>query len=149
MGTMGIARTAGATVVRLVALAAGLAGYYAVLPVLFPDDGGGANIGAGLIAFALVMAASLVWGFLDGRARTLVPATVIWLVVAVAFGALWLLGLALVDADESLTLVERLRFDAFLGFHGAALVAVPAVIGAAVGGAAHDPADGPGSQPPA
>lgn len=128
-----------ATLVRLVVMGAALAAYYSAIPFLFPDDGGDANIGAGLIAFGVVVVVSFGWAFVDGRRRGASPTVATWAVVAVAFGLLWLLGLALVEADDSLGLVERLRLDAAMVVFTAGLVFLPAGLGAALGGTAHRP----------
>ncbi len=128
-------------VVRLALMGAALAGYYAALPFLFPDDGGGANIGAGLIAFGVVAAVSFGWAYLDGRRRGAVATMATWAIVAVAFGLLWLLGLAVVEADDSMSIAERLRLDAFLAVFTAGLVLVPAGLGAALGGSSPPPDD--------
>lgn len=125
-------------VVRLAVMGAALAGYYAALPHLFPDDGGGANIGAGLIGFGLVMLMSFGWAYVDGRRGGASRTVVTWAVVAGLFGLLWLLGLAVVEADDSMTLVERLRFDSFLAVWAAGLVFVPAGLGGSLGGATAD-----------
>jgi hypothetical protein len=129
-------------VVRLAVMGAALAGYYAALPFLFPDDGGGANIGAGLIAFGAVVLVSLGWAYVDGRRRGAASTTVTWAIVAVAFGLLWLLGLAAVETDDSMSLAERLRLDAFFAVWTAGLVFLPAGVGAAIGGTAHRPDSG-------
>lgn len=141
MGHLAIAtpvRVALRAAVRLVVMGAALAGYYAAMPLLFPDDDG-ANIGAGLIAFGVVALVSLGWAYVDGRRRGAAATTATWAVVAVAFGTLWLLGLALVETDDGMTLAERLRFDAFLAVWTAGLVFLPAGVGAAIGGTAHRP----------
>ena len=126
-------------VVRLVVMGAALTGYYAANPILFPDDGGGANIGAGLIGFGLVVLVSFAWANVDGRRRGAGPTAATWAIVAMAFGLLWLLGLATIEADDSMSLAERVRFDAFLAVWTAGLVFLPAGVGAAVGGTAHRP----------
>ena len=130
---------------RLAVMGAALAGYYAALPFLFPDDGGGANIGAGLIAFGVVVLVSFGWAYVDGRRRGAAAAVATWAIVAVAFGLLWLLGLAVVEADDSMSIVERLRLDAFLAVFTAGLVFLPAGVGAAIGGTAHRPDSGHGT----
>ncbi|TGN66322.1 hypothetical protein EXE59_21945 [Nocardioides eburneiflavus] len=129
-------------VVRLAVMGAALAGYYASLPFVFPDDGGGANIGAGLIAFGGVVPVSFGWAYVDGRRRGAAATTATWAIVALAFGALWLIGLAVAEADDSMGLVERLRFDAFLAVWTAGLVLLPAGVGAAIGGTTHRPDSG-------
>ena len=127
-----------AIVVRLVVMGAALAAYYAAIPLLFPDDGD-ANIGAGLIAFGVVAVVSFGWAYIDGRRRGASPTVVTWAGVAVVFGLLWLLGLALAEADDSLGLVERIRLDVTMVVFTAGLVFVPAGLGAALGGTAHRP----------
>jgi hypothetical protein len=125
-----------AAVVRLVVLGAALAAYYATTPLLFPDAGD-ANIGAGLIAFGVAALVSLGWAFADGRRRGAAPALAVWALVALAFGVLWALGLAAVGTDDSATLPERIRLDAFLGVFTAGLVLLPAAAGAALGASTH------------
>ena len=129
-----------AIVVRLVVLGVALGCYYAALPLLFPGSTD-ANIGAGLIAFGVVVLVSFGWALVDARRRGAAPTMLVWAVVAAAFGLLWLLGLALLEADDSMSIAERLRVDAFLAVFTAGLVFVPAGLGAAIGGSAH-PSDG-------
>jgi hypothetical protein len=128
-----------AIVVRLVVMGAALGAYYAAIPFLFPDDGGGANIGAGLIAFGAVVLVSFGWACVDGLRRGAAPTVVTWAVVAAAFGLMWLLGLALVEADGSIGVAERLLLDSPVAVLAAGLVLVPAGAGAALGGTAHRP----------
>ncbi len=128
-----------AIVVRLVVMGAALGAYYALIPFLFPDDGGGANIGAGLIAFGAVVLVSFGWACVDGRRRGASSTAATWAVVAAAFGLLWLLGLALVEADDSLGVAERLLLDSPIAVFTAGLVFLPAGLGAALGGTAHRP----------
>ena len=120
-----------AVLVRLVALGVGLGVYYAALPLLFPDDA----LGAGLIAFAALVLISFVWSLVDGRARGLGAALVIWVVVAAVFSIGWWIALAVSGADDSMTVVELLKADAFSLFFTGGLIAVPALVGAAIGGA--------------
>ena len=121
-----------AVVVRLLVLGGLLAAYYAAMPHLFPGEQD-ANIGAGLLAFALVAVVSGAWGLVDGRSQRGARATAIWAGVAVVFGLLWLVGLALVESDDSMSLFERLQVDAFLMVFMGALVLAPALAGVAVG----------------
>ena len=125
-----------AIVIRLVGLGAALGTYYASLPYLFPDSTD-ANIGAGLIAFGAVLLIAFGWAVVDGRRWGATSTTVTWAVVAAAFGLLWLLGLAVMEADGSMSLTERLRLDASLAVFIAGLVFVPAGLGAALGGSGH------------
>ena len=125
-----------AVVVRLVVLGATLGAYYASVPYLFPDSAD-ANIGAGLIAFGAVVLVSFGWAFADGRRRGAAPTAVTWAIVAAVLGALWILGLAVLEADDSMSVAERLRVDASLAVFTAGLVLVPAGLGAALGGSGH------------
>lgn len=118
-----------AVLVRLVALGVGLGVYYAAMPILFPDDA----LGAGLIAFAALILISFVWSLTDGRARGFGAALIIWVVVAAIFSIGWWIALAVSGADDSMTVVELLRADAFSLFFTGGLVAVPAVVGSAIG----------------
>ncbi len=126
-----------AAIVRLVALGAGLAAY-AALPALFPGSTD-ANIGAGLLAFGGIVVVSLGWAFADARRRGASSTVATWAIVAVAFGVLWLVGLATLEADDSMTLVDRLRLDASLVVFAAGLVLLPAALGAALGGRSRSP----------
>ena len=131
----GAMRSLLAAVVRLVVLGLVVSAYYAATPYLFPD-GTDANIGMGLIAFGVVALVSFGWAVVDGRSRGAAPTLVVWAVVAVALGVLWLLGLALVGTDDSIAVLERLRRDAFLAVFTAGLVLLPAALGAGLGGSA-------------
>lgn len=124
-----------AALVRVVAMGAALAAYYAAIPLLFPDDGGGANIGAGLIVFGALVLISFGWAFVDGAARDLSGAIIIWAIVAAAFSVGWLLVRAVIEADASTSASELIRHDLGGVPFTLGLVLVPAVVGAAVGGA--------------
>ena len=125
-----------AIVVRLVVMGAALGAYYASIPALFPDSAD-ANIGAGLIAFGAVVLVSFGWALVDGRRWGASPTAVTWAVVAAVFGVLWLIGLAVLEADDSMSIAERLRVDAGLAVFTAGLVLVPAGLGAALGAREH------------
>lgn len=118
-----------AVLVRLVVLGVGLAVFYAALPTLFADDA----LGAGLIAFAALILISFVWSLFDGRASGFGAALVIWVVVAAVFSIGWWIALAVSGADDSMTVVELLKADAFSLFFTGGLIAVPALVGAAIG----------------
>ena len=130
--------TAVAVLVRLTVIALALGAYYLAIPALFPDSRD-ANIGAGLIAFAGLVLVSLGWAFADGRRRGAAPTVVIWAAVATAFGVLWLLAMTVLDPDDGIGLVQRLRLDASTAVFAAGLVLVPAGVGAAIGGSTHRP----------
>lgn len=96
------------------------------------DEAGGANIGAGLLAFLVTMVVAFVWSLADGLKSTRVLADVLrWLVVAVVFGVLSALSAQVsgsgFDADvlrSDLAMVSPFAFG---------LVAGPAALGLAVG----------------
>ena len=110
-----------AIIIRLVVLGVALSLLLrsAALPLPRSND---ANIGAGLIAFGLVVLVSFGWALVDARRRGAAPTMIVWAVVAAAFGLLWLLALALLEADVSMSIAERLRLDAFLAVFTAGLV---------------------------
>jgi hypothetical protein len=115
---------------RSAVLVAGLATYFGVLR-LVGDSAGDPNIGAGLLAFVLIVVVSGVWGFLDGRRLPLGRVVRIW---AVAGAAVGLVQVGLVawndgDWDGSVIAADLLVLFPFM----VALVIVPAVTGAAIG----------------
>jgi hypothetical protein len=82
---------------RTAVLALGLVAYDRGYDQLVTPTPGDADIGKGLLAFLLLIAASLVWGFVDGlRNRPLVWA-VVWVVTALVVGVGWELALMLFD----------------------------------------------------
>jgi hypothetical protein len=124
-----------AALVRVVTMGAALAAYYAALPLLFPDEGGGANIGAGLIAFAGLAITGFVWALLDGRARGISASIIIWAVVAAVLSVAWLVALAFIEADAGMSVADRIGADIFSVLFTCGLILVPAAVGAAIGGA--------------
>lgn len=132
-GCTGAMSTLIAALVRTVAMAAALAVYYAALPYLFPDDGGGANIGAGLIAFGALVLISFGWAFVDGTVRGISPTIIIWTIVAAAVSVGWLVARAVAEADASTSAMEIVTHDLGMLPFTLGLVLVPAAVGAAVG----------------
>lgn len=130
-----------AALVRTVVIGVGLAAYYAALPTLFPDDGGGANIGAGLIAFGALALISFGWAFIDGRTRGIAPAIVIWAIAAGLFSVGWLVALAIGGADSSMSVTELIVSDLATLPFTLGLVIGPGAVGAAIGGALRPPQD--------
>lgn len=65
----------------------GLLGFHLLVLLLMwllaRDSTGGANIGAGLLAFALIIVISGLWGFYDGRRRGFGRLALIWVPTAV------------------------------------------------------------------
>lgn len=120
------------------ALGIGLAAAAAYLLLTLTDDGGGANIGAGLAVFAVLALGGFAWGLLDGLDRRGSRA------MGVALGALvlrWVLVSVLSVAVVVVALVarhgaERLDIDASSTVLLWLLVLGPAVVGALMGYAA-------------
>lgn len=123
-----------AVLVRLSVLGLALAGYYAALPYLFPDGGGGAAIGAGLIAFGALMLIGLGGCFVDTWRHGAVTAIAWWLVIAAGLAVGWWIALA-VPQDTSMSFGELFVADAGTLPFTFGLVAGPAVIGAVIGNA--------------
>lgn len=121
-----------AALVRTCVYAAALAGFYAAL-ANFTSKEGGANIGAGLLAFAAIAAASFVWALVDARRRELTQTIAIWAIVAAVFSVGWLVVRAVIEADASMSAAELVLHDLFLIPFTAGLVIGPAVVGAAIG----------------
>lgn len=124
-----------AVLVRVVAMGAALAGYYAAIPSLFPDDGGGANIGAGLIAFGALVLISFGWAFVDGTTRGVSPTITIWAIVAAVMSVGWLVARAVAEADASMSATEIFTHDLGTVPFTLVLVLLPAAVGAATGAA--------------
>ena len=122
-----------AALVRVALMGVALAVYYAALPTLFPDDGGGANIGAGLIAFGALVLISFGWSTFDGRVHAFAPAAAIWAIVAAVVSIGWLVALAVAEADASMSVAEFIRNDLGTLPFTAGLVLAPALVGALIG----------------
>ncbi len=119
--------------VRVAALGGGITVYYLLLPVLFRDDGGGANIGAGLIAFGLIVLASAVWGFFDGVRFPLATVVLTWVAASLLVAVVWAIGLAVNEADASVGVLEQVRTNLDLVPFAIGLVLVPALAAGAIG----------------
>lgn len=122
-----------AVLVRVVATGAGLAAYYALLPTLFPDDGGGANIGAGLIAFGALMLIGFAGSLVDGRIRGVATALIIWAIVAAIISVGWLVALSSSEADSSMSVRDLIINDLATLPFTAGLIFGPALVGAFIG----------------
>ena len=113
---------------RFLLLALGLALYHVLLPWLFPDDGGGANIGAGLLGFAGLGVAAGTWGYLDGRRRAQGRLVLLWSVTGLLVGVAWAVGVSVVEPGAA-SVSATLATMSFLVPFATLLVAVPATIG--------------------
>lgn len=120
--------------VRLVTLAAAVLLYMQLVAASWGEKGD-ANIGAGLLAFAGLVAASFSWALFDARRHGLGPTVVRWMLVALGIGAGWVVVMAVAEADGSMSVLDLILFDAGLSVFIAGLVGVPAVAGAAIGAA--------------
>jgi hypothetical protein len=115
---------------RSAVLVAGLATYFGILR-LAGDSANDPNIGAGLLAFLLIVVASGVWGFFDGRRLPLGRVVRVWAVAGVALGLVMLGLIAWNDGEWDGGVIAAdvvVLFPFMVG-----LVLVPATIGAAVG----------------
>jgi len=119
-----------AVLVRAIVLGAGIGVYTWLAPRLMPDDDG---LGAGLLAFALIIVVTAVWGLVDGRRREFGRVAVIWLVTGVLVAVGWSIGLAVNGADSSMSIPELMLADVALLPFTFGLVAAPALVGGAIG----------------
>ncbi len=120
-----------AILVRLAVIGLALTGY-TVLVVPMMSVAGDASIGAGLLAFAVLMLVGFVGCLLDTRQQGALIATTWWLVIAAGLAVGWWIALA-IPRDASLSFGELLAADAGSLPFTFGLVAVPAVLGAVIG----------------
>ena len=125
------------TLVRLAALAVGTVVYVTLLVPLWsdPTGAGGADIGSGLIAFALLAATGFAWALVDARRAGRGVALVCWAAVSAAFSLGWHVEHSLSSSDASISAREVFVSDLGLVPFVLLLILVPAVLGGAVGGA--------------
>lgn len=92
-----------------------------------------ADIGEGLLAFALLMAVAAVWGAWDGDRRGLARASAIWVPAGLITGAVMAFTIGLGDPGNNLKLMlaELTGTGPFL----AGLVVVPALLAASLAAA--------------
>lgn len=130
-----VSPTAPALLVRATTLLVGIGAYYLLVPHVFPDEPGdaGAAIGAGLLAFALLVVVSGVWAFVDGSRRRFADVAVIWVATGVVVALGWAVGLAITEADASMSAWELFVHDLGLLPFTIGLVVAPAVVGGALG----------------
>lgn len=130
-----VSPTAPALLVRATTLLVGIGAYYLLVPHVVPDEPGdaGAAIGAGLLAFALLVVVSGVWAFVDGSRRRFADVAVIWVATGVVVALGWAVGLAITEADASMSAWELFVHDLGLLPFTIGLVVAPAVVGGALG----------------
>ena len=102
---------------------------YSIVLNLFPTED--ANIGAGLIYFALLLTASGIWGLWDGyHAKALAPVFVRWALIAVVVGLSGPFRIWIEEGQDFGVLWSDLwNLTPFL----AGLVLAPAAVGIAIG----------------
>jgi len=125
-----------AILVRLAALAVVVIAYTSLVVPMMSEQGD-ANIGAGLLAFAIVIVISLIWSVVDGRRAGLAPTAVRWAIVAVVLSIGWVLLLVVVEGDDSMTTREAVGAAFGLVPFTIVLVLVPSLVGAAIGQSLH------------
>ncbi len=115
--------------VRLAAVLGGTALYTVAAIYVFPTED--ADIGAGLLYFALLLTVSGLWGLWDGyHAKALPPVFVRWAVVAVVVGLAFPLRIWTEEGRDFGVLWQDL---VYLTPFVAGLVLAPAAVGIAVG----------------
>jgi hypothetical protein len=119
--------------IRWVVLGLGFLAYWLLVRVLLSDEKGDANIGVGLLAFALLIVAAGIWGLRDGFLLALGEAALAWCGAAFAVGLT--AASPLIFEDSGLGLGVLLADFAGLVVIVSAMVALPAITGAAIGSA--------------
>ena len=117
--------------VRTTVIAALFALFFVAVEAMATDDAVGADIGVGLLAFALVFLGAGVWGLVDGLRLPGAATVVLWVIVGLMIGVLVPLFTALMEFGFSWDTLEwRVAVpEVFL----ALLVAVPALVGVGLG----------------
>jgi hypothetical protein len=116
-----------AALLRSVVIVAVIAAYVAVVNHSDSTDA----LGAGLLAFLILVAIALLWAVVDGVRRGLAEALVTWVLTSALTGVGIPVGLVLADDRDLSTELS----DGFVFF--ALVVLVPAVIGLALGAVVH------------
>ena len=125
------------SLVRLAALTVGMLAYVQLLVPLWsdPTGAGGADIGSGLVAFALLAVTGFVWALVDARRVGRGAALVCWAAVSAVFSLGWHVQHSLSSSDASISAREMFVADLGLVPFVLVLILLPAVLGGAVGGA--------------
>jgi hypothetical protein len=129
--------------VRTLSVLAAVGGYAVVASILFDDASGDANIGVGLLLFALLASGVTAWAFIDGlRAEGFLTALLPWCLVAIALGVAVPVAVAVAEGLRSRVLLEDLMGTVPFML---VLVLAPASLAVAVGrGIASSRRSGPG-----
>lgn len=124
---MNLRRALLAALLRSVVIAVVIAAYVAVVNRSESTDA----LGAGLLAFLIMVGMALVWAVVDGARRGLVQALVTWVLTSTAAGVGIPVALALTDDRDLASEVS----DGFVFF--VLVLFVPAAIGLAFGALLH------------
>ncbi|WP_296605097.1 hypothetical protein [Nocardioides sp.] len=125
---MSPARVLVACLLRCVAIVVVIAAYVAVVNRSESTDA----LGAGLLAFLILVAMALIWALVDGVRRGLVEALATWVLTSAVTAVGIPVALALTDSSRDVTTEVS---DGFVFF--VVVLLVPAVLGLAVGGLVH------------
>lgn len=125
---MNLPRVLAGVLVRSAVLALVIAAYGAAVNRSESTDA----LGAGLLAFLLVVVVAFGWAFVDGLRHGFVPALVTWVLTAALGGVAICVALALTVADEG---VGSAIADSAVFF--AVLLVVPALVGLGLGAVVH------------
>lgn len=126
--------------IRVLVLIIGWTVYNALVNWIWTENQQDANIGAGLLAFGLVLVVAVVGGFVDGRRFSLGATVGTWVLAGALLGVFAALFIALADGkvDWSAFRSDVVGMVPFFAF----LVAIPAMIGGIFGSASgHTTAD--------
>lgn len=124
---MSLPRVLVACLLRCVAIVVVIAAYVAVVNRSESTDA----LGAGLLAFLILVAMAFVWALVDGVRRGLVEALATWVLTSAVTAVGIPVALAVTDDRDLATEVS----DGFVFF--VVVLLVPAVLGLAVGGLVH------------
>ena len=124
---MSLPRVLVACLLRCVAIVVVIAAYVAVVNRSESTDA----LGAGLLAFLILVAMAFIWALVDGVRRGLVEALATWVLTSAVTAVGIPVALAVTDDRDLATEVS----DGFVFF--VVVLFVPAVLGLAVGGLVH------------
>lgn len=119
--------------IRVLVLIVGWTVYNVLVNWIWTEDQQDANIGAGLLAFGLVLVVAVLGGFIDGRRYSLGATVGTWALAGALLGVFATLFIAFEDGqvDWSVFRSDVVGMVPFFGF----LVAIPAMIGGIFGSA--------------
>lgn len=129
-------RTLLAVVVRAAAFVAGEWAFTRVYEASVPATPGDADIGEGLLAFALIVLAALAWGVWDGYRRGFGRTALVWIASGALTGGVLAVTIGFGEQGNSLRLMLADLVDS--GPFLAGLVVFPAVIAAGLAAIVHD-----------